>query len=94
MPLAHEQYGLNDRMNDEIDNDREIKNWMFYPRFSVQALQEPLVKGGFQWHVDWHWRKCSLHDDSNKWELTEAVLFSSAAQLFYKRHLFLFMLRH
>lgn len=47
MPFAHEQYSIIDRMNDEIDTDREIRKLMFGPRFSIQALLEPLVKGGF-----------------------------------------------
>lgn len=47
MPFAHEQYSIIDRMNDENDTDREIRKLMFGPRFSIQALLEPLVKGGF-----------------------------------------------
>lgn len=46
MPFAHEQYSSIDRMNDEIDSDRGIRKLMFYPRFSIQSLPEPLVKGG------------------------------------------------
>lgn len=46
MACAREQYNIIDRMNDEIDTDREIRKLMFYPRFSVQALLEPLVRGG------------------------------------------------
>lgn len=37
------QYSI-DRMNDEIDTDSGIRKLMFYPRFSVVALQQPLVK--------------------------------------------------
>ncbi len=47
MAFAHEHYSIIDRMNSEIDTDREIRKLMFYPRFSIRALLEPLVKQAF-----------------------------------------------